>query len=62
MINRLLTELSKVIEDDPSHGFVDMLDEDTLPQNGAVFVRAELRFGLASQVSGAGLAHYSLGL
>ena len=31
-------------------------------RSGAVFVKAELRFGLALQVSGAGLAHYSLGL
>jgi hypothetical protein len=32
-LNRLLGELSKIIEKDPSHGFVDMLDEETLPQN-----------------------------
>ena len=31
-------------------------------RSGAVFVRAELWFGLAFQMSGAGLAHYSLGL
>lgn len=36
MLNRLLTQLAKVIENDPSHGFVDMLDEDTLPQNSDV--------------------------
>jgi hypothetical protein len=36
MLNRLLGELSKVIEDDPSHAFVDMLDEETLPQNSDV--------------------------
>lgn len=36
MLNRLLTRLGKVIENDPSHGFVDMLDEDTLPQNSDV--------------------------
>lgn len=36
MLNRLLTQLGKVIENDPSHGFVDMLDEDTLPQNSDV--------------------------
>jgi hypothetical protein len=33
MLNRLLNELSKIIENDPSHAFVDMLDEETLPQN-----------------------------
>ncbi|WFE58611.1 hypothetical protein [Micromonospora sp. WMMD712] len=33
MLNRLLGELSKIIESDPSHAFVDMLDEETLPQN-----------------------------
>jgi len=36
MINRLLTELSDVIKDDPSHDFVDKLDEETLPQNSDV--------------------------
>jgi hypothetical protein len=36
MINRLLAELSKVLEDDASHGFVDMLDEESLPQNSDV--------------------------
>lgn len=36
MLNRLLTELSKVLEGDASHAFVDMLDEDTLPQNSDV--------------------------
>lgn len=36
MINRLLTELSKVLEHDHSFGFVDMLDEETLPQNSDV--------------------------
>ncbi len=35
-LNRLLAELSNVIKDDPSHAFVDMLDEDTLPQNSDV--------------------------
>lgn len=33
MLNRLLGELSKIIKNDPSHAFVDMLDEETLPQN-----------------------------
>lgn len=36
MLNRLLSELSKVIENDPSYVFVDMLDEETLPQNSDV--------------------------
>lgn len=36
MLNRLLGELSKVIENDPSYAFVDMLDEETLPQNSDV--------------------------
>lgn len=36
MLNRLLGELSKVIEKDPSHTFVDMLDEEILPQNSDV--------------------------
>jgi hypothetical protein len=36
MINRLLTELSKVLENDASHDFVDMLDDETLPQNSDV--------------------------
>ena len=36
MINRLLTELSTVIEKDPSYAFVDLLEEDTLPQNSDV--------------------------
>lgn len=35
-LNRLLGELSKVIEKDPSHAFVDVLDEETLPQNSDV--------------------------
>jgi hypothetical protein len=36
MINRLLAELTNVLKNDPSYGFVDMLDEDTLPQNSDV--------------------------
>lgn len=32
-LNRLLSELSKVIEKDPSYAFVDTLDEEILPQN-----------------------------
>lgn len=29
MLNRLLTELGQVIENDPSYGFVDTLDDET---------------------------------
>lgn len=36
MLNRLLAQISPVIEDDPSHAFVDMLEEETLPQNSDV--------------------------
>jgi hypothetical protein len=47
MLNRLLAELSKVIERDPSHAFVDMLDEDTLPQNSdAVLVLSQWQAAL----------------
>ncbi len=46
-LNRLLAELSKVIEKDPSHAFVDMLDEETLPQNSdAVLVLSQWRAAL----------------
>ena len=47
-INRLLAELSKVIENDPSHEFVDMLDEELLPQNSdAVLVLSQWKAALA---------------
>jgi hypothetical protein len=47
MLNRLLTELSKVIENDPSYAFVDMLDEETLPQNSdAVLVLSQWQAAL----------------
>lgn len=47
MLNRLLAELSKVIEKDPSHAFVDMLEEDTLPQNSdAVLVLSQWQAAL----------------
>jgi|SRR5665647_590571 len=36
MLNRLLTELSAVLKDDPSHAFLDLLDEESLPQNSDV--------------------------
>jgi hypothetical protein len=47
MLNRLLGELSKIIENDPSHAFVDMLDEETLPQNSdAVLILSQWQAGL----------------
>ncbi|MEU8178993.1 hypothetical protein AB0C14_39550 [Microbispora hainanensis] len=47
MLNRLLSELSKVIENDPSYAFVDMLDEETLPQNSdAVLVLSQWQAAL----------------
>jgi hypothetical protein len=47
MINRLLTELTKVIKGDPSYGFVDMLDEEAIPQNSdAVLVLSQWRAAL----------------
>lgn len=47
MLNRLLGKLSKVIEDDPSHAFVDMLDEETLPQNSdAVLILSQWQAAL----------------
>jgi hypothetical protein len=35
-INRLLTELRKLLAKDPGLEFVELLDEDTLPQNSDV--------------------------
>jgi hypothetical protein len=47
MLNRLLSELTKVIENDPSYAFVDMLDEETLPQNSdAVLVLSQWQAAL----------------
>jgi hypothetical protein len=47
MLNRLLGELSKIIEKDPSHAFVDMLDEETLPQNSdAVLILSQWQAAL----------------
>ncbi|MGC5322773.1 hypothetical protein ACPXB5_29040 [Micromonospora arida] len=47
VLNRLLGELSKVIEKDPSHAFVDMLDEETLPQNSdAVLILSQWQAAL----------------
>jgi hypothetical protein len=33
ILNRLLTELGTLLDNDPSRGFVELLDEETLPQN-----------------------------
>jgi hypothetical protein len=47
MLNRLLSELNKIIENDPSHAFVDMLDEETLPQNSdAVLILSQWQAAL----------------
>ncbi len=35
-INRLLVELGKLLENDPSRSFVELLDEDSLPENSDV--------------------------
>lgn len=35
-INRLLDQLFEVLGDDPSRGFLEKLDEETLPQNSDV--------------------------
>jgi hypothetical protein len=46
-LNRLLGELGKVIEKDPSYAFVDMLDEETLPQNSdAVLILSQWQAAL----------------
>jgi hypothetical protein len=61
MLNRLLNELSKVIENDPSSAFVDMLDEETLPQNSdAVLVLSQWQAALRPCVPRAGLLAGSL--
>ncbi len=47
MLNRLLGELSNIIENDPSHAFVDMLDDETLPQNSdAVLILSQWQAAL----------------
>jgi hypothetical protein len=46
-INRLLGQLSMVIEKDPSYAFVDMLDEESLPQNSdAVLILSQWQAAL----------------
>ncbi|MFB0832058.1 hypothetical protein ACEU2D_21000 [Brevibacillus laterosporus] len=34
LINRVLTEIKEVLKNDPTIEFLDLLDDDTLPQNG----------------------------
>lgn len=46
-INRLLSELQKLLESDPSKDYVELLDEDTLPQNSdAVLLLSQWRAAL----------------
>jgi hypothetical protein len=47
-INRLLTDLGKILDKDPSRAFVEMLDEETLPQNSdAVVLLSQWRAALS---------------
>lgn len=47
-LNRLLTELGKLLDDDPSREFVELLDADTLPQNSdAVLLLSQWQAALA---------------
>lgn len=46
-INRLLSELRKLLENDPSKDYVELLDEETLPQNSdAVLLLSQWRAAL----------------
>jgi hypothetical protein len=36
MVNRLLKAVHSVLENEPNHAFLDLLDEDDLPQNSDV--------------------------
>jgi hypothetical protein len=46
-INRLLTELQKLLESDPSKDYVELLDEEALPQNSdAVLLLSQWRAAL----------------
>jgi len=36
ILNRLLTELGNILENDPSSEFVELIDDETLPQNSDV--------------------------
>lgn len=47
-INRLLTDLGLLLDKDPSRAFVEMLDEETLPQNSdAVVLLTQWRAALS---------------
>ncbi len=47
-INRLLTDLGLLLDKDPSRAFVEMLDEETLPQNSdAVVLLSQWRAALS---------------
>ena len=47
-INRLLTDLGLLLNKDPSRAFVEMLDEETLPQNSdAVVLLTQWRAALS---------------
>lgn len=46
-INRLLSDLQKLLENDPSKDYVELLDESTLPQNSdAVLLLSQWRAAL----------------
>lgn len=36
LLNKLLTELGSILENDPSREFVELIDDETLPQNSDV--------------------------
>jgi hypothetical protein len=55
LINRLLTDLGRLLQHDPTFAFVDMLDEETLPQNSdAVLILSQWKAALEQYKS----AHY----
>jgi hypothetical protein len=38
IVNRLLTDILTIVQDEPSRPFLDLLDEDDLPQNSDVLL------------------------
>ncbi|MGG5812396.1 hypothetical protein [Falsiroseomonas sp. CW058] len=36
IVNRVLRDVLEILEDEPSRGYIDLLDEDDLPQNSDV--------------------------
>ena len=38
MVNRLLKSIHKILENEPNHAFLDLLNEDDLPQNSDVVI------------------------